>query len=561
MGLRGPGAIRRLNVADKVRKTRRKRRFPWKAKGLSRVARIVKFLEWLPVTKGICVGKRMKLLPNQKKFIADVYGSTRKDGRRLVTLGIQSEPKGNGKTGLVAGLCLCHLFGPEQEPRGEIYSAAIDRKQAGIVFNEMEAIIFKVPEFAERCNIQRFHKKIEDLESGSIYESLSSDARSAHGLAPSLWVYDELAQEQNRDLLDNLMQGMSKRKESLGLIISTQAPVDDHPLSELIDDGLTSGDPRVVVQLTEAPKDADIFNLNVLKACNPAWGKFLDLDDLMEKRDRAMRMPSLVPAFRNLRGNQRVDARTEKRLVTNEVWQRGKGAVLRKKLKGATCYGGLDLSGKHDLTAFVLVFPDESDPPGYDILPFFWTPLGQLETRKPAEKKLFKLWIEQRFLIGVPGEVIDYGFVAGKVAELLGEFNIEAIGYDRWRIDDFKSELKKVGVEDDDPDDKEATLLQPFGQGFKDMAPAVEYFAECALQSRLRHGGNPVLTSSVANCIVVSDPAGNQKFDKGKSNKSGSVRIDGAVATVMALGTAKRRLGVEKPPSIDEFLANPVMVV
>ena len=33
-----------------------------------------------------------------------------------------------------AGLVLAHLVGPESEPRGEIYSAAIDREQAALVF-------------------------------------------------------------------------------------------------------------------------------------------------------------------------------------------------------------------------------------------------------------------------------------------------------------------------------------------------------------------------------------------------------------------------------------------
>jgi phage terminase large subunit-like protein len=158
MGSRGRGAL--LTRDEREAAQLSKRRLPWKQKGLSRVERVVKFLQFLPITKGILQGKRMKLLPDQMDFVNKVYGPKKRDGRRQVSLAIKSAPKGNGKTGLVAGLALCHLLGPEAEIRGEVYSAAIDRPQAGIMFNEMEAIIHGVPEFASRVNVQRFHKKI-----------------------------------------------------------------------------------------------------------------------------------------------------------------------------------------------------------------------------------------------------------------------------------------------------------------------------------------------------------------------------------------------------------------
>ena len=115
----------------------------------------------------------MKLLPGQRKFIEAVYGRVSKDGRRKIRIAIKSEPRGNGKTGLLAGLALCHLLGPECEPRGEVYSAAYNKLQAALIFAEMKAIIEAVPEFDARCNIQRYGKVIEVLEgdgAGSVYE-------------------------------------------------------------------------------------------------------------------------------------------------------------------------------------------------------------------------------------------------------------------------------------------------------------------------------------------------------------------------------------------------------
>src|SRR5262245_52549491 len=156
MGLHGIGA---------KKATRPKLRFKrpaWKRKR-GRVDRIVAFLEGLPITKGILAGTKMKLLPGQLEFVQQIYGRVAADGRRQIRIAIKSEPRGNGKTGLIAGLALAHLLGPECEPRGEIYSAAYNKLQAALIFAEMKAIIEAVPEFEARVNIQRYGKVIEVL--------------------------------------------------------------------------------------------------------------------------------------------------------------------------------------------------------------------------------------------------------------------------------------------------------------------------------------------------------------------------------------------------------------
>jgi phage terminase large subunit-like protein len=532
MGMRGQGAGLR-NQAQAELDERPARAFPWLRKNLNRTERVIAFLEFLPITKGPLAGKRMKLLPGQLNFVRAIYATDRK-GVRKVRIGVKSEPKGNGKTGLVAGLCLCHLLGPEAEPRGEVYSAAIDRQQAGLIFAEMEAILHQVPEFMVRMNISRFMKRMEVLGGvgeGSTYEALSSDARRAHGLSPTLFAYDELAQAKDRVLLDNLINGLGKRKDALGIVISTQAPDDSHPLSQLIDDGLSGADPSIYVQLTSAPEDADPFSEVTWLACNPALGKFLSLQEMREASERARRIPAFEPSFRNLRLNQRIDAREDERLVTRKVWEEC-SAPLRDDLAGRVCYAGLDLSGKHDLTSLTLVFPDDGAETSYDILPLFWTPEGAMPERRLREQEMFSLWIRARHLETVPGPVIRYRYMAAKIAELRQRYDIRAIAYDRWRIDDFKIDMADEGVEE--------LPLEPFGQGFKEMAPAIEYFAELALSGRLRHGGHPVMRACVTNAIMVSDPSGNLKIDKDTSSNSAPIRIDGAVTLVMALGIAKR---------------------
>ena len=76
----------------------------------------------------------------------------------------------------------------------------------------------------------------------------------------------------------------------------------------------------------------------------------------------------------------------------------------------------------------------------------------------------------------------------------------------------------------------------PFGQGFKDMSPPTKELMNLVLSKELRHNGQPVLRWMMDNVCVRTDPAGNIKMDKSKSTE----KIDGAVATVMALDRAIR---------------------
>lgn len=74
----------------------------------------------------------------------------------------------------------------------------------------------------------------------------------------------------------------------------------------------------------------------------------------------------------------------------------------------------------------------------------------------------------------------------------------------------------------------------PFGQGFKSMNAPTQDLMRLALSKRIAHGGHPVLRWNMDNVYIRTDPAGNIKPDKQKSTE----RIDGAVATIMALGRA-----------------------
>jgi phage terminase large subunit-like protein len=131
--------------------------------------------------------------------------------------------------------------------------------------------------------------------------------------------------------------------------------------------------------------------------------------------------------------------------------------------------------------------------------------------------------------------------VAERLTTLCDDYDVAVIAFDRWRIDVLKAELARV--------DRELPLKE-FGQGFKDMGPALDTVEGELLNGRVRHGGNPVLTWCAANAIAVKDPAGNRKLDKSKATG----RIDGMVALAMAFGVAVSA-EADAPTSMYELMA------
>lgn len=537
MGLRGPGAksIKRADESAQVLSLFDDRPpapavKPWDLEGMARLDRVVAFLESLPITSGALAGETLTVRPWQRDFLEAVYREDA-NGVRRVRTAVLSMARKNGKSGLAAGLALCHLAGPEAEQRGQVFSAANDRAQAAILYNEMAAIIERVPWLQERLSLRRHAKEIEDLGgTGSVYTALSADVPGKHGLSPSFVVYDELGQTTSRDLFDALDTAMGARAEPLMLVISTQAADDIAPMSELVDYGLRVGwgeieDPSFHLTLYAAPEGSDPWTEDAWRAANPALGDFRSLDDVARQAAQARRIPTKEAAFRNLILNQRVSAET--RFLPASEWRACGEPVDIEALAGRTCWAGLDLAATRDLSALVLVFP--RDDGGVDVMARFWLPSVNLADRAEQDRVPYLVWRDQDFLDTTPGAVTDPRFIAAAVADLRSRYQLQALAYDRWRIEGFKLALQDEGVED--------LELIPHGQGFRDMAPAVDALERAVAERRLRHGNHPVLTWCVSNAVAVRDPAGNAKLDKSRSTG----RIDGAVALAMALNAMQMK--------------------
>ena len=145
--------------------------------------RVKRNCDWIEshcyVPEGRLVGRPLKLSKEQRKWIAQIYGSPTRTA-------ILSMGRKNAKTATGALLLLLHLCGPEALPNSQLYSAAQSREQAAILFNLAAKIVRMSPRLRDYVVIRDTAKQLFCPGLGSIYRALSADAPTAYGLSPAL---------------------------------------------------------------------------------------------------------------------------------------------------------------------------------------------------------------------------------------------------------------------------------------------------------------------------------------------------------------------------------------
>jgi phage terminase large subunit-like protein len=492
---------------------------------LTRADKVLRFIERYIVTpEGASVGQPLRLAPFQVEFIRAVYDNPH--GTRRAILSVSRK---NGKTGIIAALLLAHLVGPEAKQNSQLVSGAMSRDQAALVFNLASKMVQLSPALSKIVKIIPSGKRLIGLTMNTEFRALAADGKTAHGLSPVLAILDEVGQVRGpqSDFVDAITTSQGAHESPLLITISTQAANDADLLSQWIDDAMRSEDPRTVCHLYAAPADCDLMDADAWRAANPALGLFRSEDDLREQMAQAERMPSMSNTARNLLLNQRVSL--DSPFISPDVWARCND---KPQPFDGPVFAGLDLSARTDLTALVLVGKVDGV---WQVQPHFWTPEQGIVDRAKTDRAPYDQWARDGALRTTPGATVDYEAVAVDLIEILGGLDVQAVAFDRWRIDIFKKELDRLGVE---------LPLVPWGQGFRDMAPALDALEAELLNERVAHGNHPILTMCAANAVAVSDPTGSRKLDK--SRRTG--RIDGIQALAMAMGVA---VSADEPTEIE----------
>lgn len=482
------------------------------------------FHKHLSHVEGELAGTPFRLAPWQMAQVGCAFGWFNADGRRRYREVFDYEPRKNGKStkcgGLVNLVAIC-----DDEPGAQLYSAAADREQAALIYRQAKGMILNHPELSEHCRIYSSFKSIE-YANNVVYKALSSDADTKHGFNTHFCIVDELHAHANRTLLDVLMTSTGSRRQPMVWMITTADFDRESICNEKYDyaskvrDGVIE-DPSFLPLIYEASVENDWRKPETWAKANPNLGVSVSYDYLQRECKRAMEVPSYENTFKRFHLNIRTQ--NDVRWIPLELWDACTEKVDPVALLGRPCFGGLDLSTTTDITAFVLVFPPDAEDGLWHVLPHFFIPEVNAEKRQRRDKVPYMDWIREGLIHATPGPTVDYAYLRKQIHELADQYMIRDIGYDRWNASQIVTELEGDGLK-----------MEKFGQGYASMSAPSKHFEKLIVAKQLVHGGNKVLRWMASHVSVSVDAAENIKPDKAKSTE----RIDGIVATVMAIGRA-----------------------
>jgi len=524
-------------------------------------------------------GKPFLLMDWQKyDVLMPMFGWKWPDGtRRFRNCWIEVAKK-NGKSGLCSGITI-YLADADAVQGGNVYTAGIDLPQAGIVWKGAADMVNVSPNVRERLRVIESTSRIVNYAKNAAILKISADTpESKEGFKPYAMVVDEVHAYKSRKLFDVTEYAMVSKKQWMKVFITTAGIIDQSTFywdehnkalairkGELFDDRYFQ---YIAAPDYERAAKHDMEYLGdpaTWRTANPSLGEILSEEDFQRDFDEARKNPAKWNNFLRYRLN--VPTEQSIRWIMMDKWDACGGPVDIESLKGKECYGGLDMSSTEDLTAFVLVFPrdtetvedvdavdvanqtgqvyegindsadgtQEAKVPSrllydYDVLVWCWVPEETAKTRQEKDSVPYIEWAKRGFLELTPGNMINHSRVRNVVLRCSQIYDIKEIAYDPWNAGQIAVELQEEGI----------TMVE-FCQKLSKFAAPTAYTEVLVNKGKLHHGDHPVLRWCASNVQVTVDSNNNKRPAKDKSKE----KIDCMVATIMAVGRAMLHEGAE----------------
>lgn len=493
----------------------------------TRADRVVKFIETFCIhSKGRWAGQPYELMDWQKKEIIEpIFGWLGPDGTRRYRSGAIFTPKKNGKSTMMSALGLYFLIA-DKELGSEVYIAASDRLQAGIIYRECSALVKANPLLSARLEVVDSRNTIVDRSTMSRLAVLSSDSHRAEGLNAHAVLIDELHSQRDRRLFDALRWAGASRKQPFFCSIST-AGFDRSPgaiwweqwrYAQRVEADPAS-DPSFFGKVYTVPEQDDprkyFEDESLWYSANPSLGVTITEEAFRADAKEAENNPAKLNAWLRYRLN--VPTQSDVRWFTPDQWSVGTKPL--PDLAGRECYVGLDLASNRDITAMVALFPLDSGDFAAECR--FWIPEAQMREREYRDNIPFSQWAREGWLTITEGDICDYEQVHSDIVEYAQTRNVKQIAADRWGAAATITKLQGSGLD-----------VVGFNQSFGAFTAAVGQLESMVLGGRLIHGGNPILSWMADNVALDEDSNGNRRPSKKKSTE----KIDGIVSLCMAAG-------------------------
>jgi len=534
------------------------------------------FENYLRHTKGEFAGRPFVLLPWQADLIVrPLFGWKRcRDGHRRFRKIFVEVAKKAGKSGLASGLGLLLAFG-DGEPGAEVYAVAADRDQARIVFGDAKSMARENPEFLADAGIEVLQNAIVQTATNSTFKALSAEVGTKHGFNVHGLIFDEFHTQRSRDLYDALYKGTSARRQPVIFIITTAGDdresicYEEYSYAKNVRDGVIPDEQYLPVVFEPGPDD-DWTDEATWRKANPSLGVTKSVEYMRAECEAAQAEPRKRNSFLRLDLNRWTESRTV--WISPESWEACKREEKDpERMRTAIACAGLDLSSTTDLTALVVACrrPDhrmseqiEVDPGNekhghprrvltldfsVDVQEWFWLPREVLRERTRRDRVPYDVWARDGWLRVTDGDMVDYRAIHETLdREVRANYQLGETGFDPWNAQQLALALQDDGFK-----------MVEVRQGYGSLSAPAKLFEALVRAKRITYSGSPLMRWCVANCEVSSDAAGNIKPVKPSGAYSATRRIDGVVATLIAL----QRLMLAPEPRRSVYADRGILVI
>jgi phage terminase large subunit-like protein len=483
------------------------------------------------------------LQPWQAFVVGSLFGWYSTSGFRRFREAYIETAKGSGKTPLGAGIML-YLLVADQERGAQVFLAAVGRDQAKLAWADVEKMVKASPELYELFGEAGLRaSELRLSEDGSYLKPISSEKRGLDGKRVHGALIDELHEHPTAVVVNKMRAGTKGRRNAL-IVKTTNSGFDrtsvcwaHHELSRHVLSGSVVNDAwfAFICGLDacdacdakgrwfpdeECPScdDWKTEGTHWLKA-NPNLGVSLPWQYIRERVTQAIAMPS--EASDVLRFNFCVWTQAATKAIDINRWALcGREALPSEDdLLGEPCYAALDLGQTDDFSAFSMIWtPDDGR---VVVKTKYWIPRAALENPRNAGRP-FQMWMRAGLLEVTDGEVTDYGVIETHIRNAAKQFGIRIVGYDRRFAEQMRQNLEADGI-----------TMVDVKQGFA-LSGACRRLHELIAESRLRHGGDPILSWMAGN-YVESKGRGQYADQVRPAKETAQEKIDGIVALIMAL--------------------------
>ena len=268
-----------------------------------------------------------------------------------------------------------------------------------------------------------------------------------------------------------------------------------------------------------------------MRKANPGWDITVVPDQVRMIARQTRNNPAQEAVYKTRHLNIWVTG--NQALFAMDHWRACRAEGLRlEDFAGRSCILGLDIANKIDLTALVMLFPEE-DEEGRAIYSVFcraWLPEARVESQA-----VYAQWIADGYLTQTPGETTDFSLIEEAILECCATFEVQAVTYDPWSATQLAQRMMERNVPMVEYPMTVSTMSEP--------TKAVDVTMR---EHRFRHDGNPVLAWCLSNVVGHRDAKDNV-FPRKELPEH---KIDAAIGLIMALGQQIVRSAQESLPTI-----------